>query len=386
MGIGIATRRYWLGLGCLAASFIGALPGTVQAQVPSVNGQCVLSTLLQGDTQAAGTLQSTCGQTWSGHGGTAVVARLQDGSVLVAGGDTPGQFGAIASTKAEAYLPQEGIFLPVGAMQAASYLPQFTLLGNGQVLVIDDFGTSEVYTPALLGFQKVGSPLKDHGPSEGSLTAFGQTNALLAGGWIGDTTLADAEVYHASTRSYTLTGSLNQGRFYHSAVQLADGRVLIVGGFTNGTTFGDPAARAEIYNPATGKFTLAARMITPRGNAYAVVLRDGRVLVAGGSITDFSQDLTSAEIYDPVSDTFRSTGSMVRTVPPFQFGIQPFVLPNGKVLIGDEIYDPASGSFSLAPGQPPLGGPMVMLLTGQVLQPGPYTAGPGQAYLYQPPR
>jgi hypothetical protein len=61
-----------------------------------------------------------------------------------------------------------------------------------------------------------------------------------------------------------------------SATLLGDGRMLVAGG-------GNPSATlsAELYDPASGRWTTTSRMTDYHGPA-AVLLQDGRVLVAGG--------------------------------------------------------------------------------------------------------
>ena len=54
---------------------------------------------------------------------------------------------------------------------------------------------------------------------------------------------------------------------------------------------------AELYDPATGLFARTGSLTAPRGGATATLLRDGRVLVAGGD--DGKRSLWSADLYDP---------------------------------------------------------------------------------------
>jgi len=397
MGIRMARQRHWIGLGCLAASLIGAMPGAVHAQlqlptVPTINPVCVATGLaLEIVTPPQpGSFQPTCGQMWSLQQGSAQIA-LKDGTVLVAGGSSDSAGDPTAA--AEIYHPALGTFLKVLDMPVLMYEPRPVLLGNGQVLITDGAyggGTpTQVYHPLMLQFSKVG-PLatKVQNLYYYSLTAFGTSNALVAGGITGGingTPVAEAEVYNASSQSYSFTGPLNQARYQHGAVALANGKVLVVGGLTApGLT--SPTASAEIYDPATGKFTSAGNMTTPRALPTVVRLGDGRVLIAGGgTFQPPYQDLDSAEIYDPASGRFSPTGSMQGGV----YGTEGFLMKNGKVLVvgNGNIYDPATGSFSYAPNKQPfqfaLDEVTVLLGTGQFLVAG--LLGTNAAYLYQPP-
>ena len=106
-------------------------------------------------------------------------------------------------------------------------------------------------------------------------------------------------------------GSLQIGRRLHTATPLADGRILVAGGFAAGTTVTD---RAETYATTAETFTLlSGRMRAPRTNHAAVRLADGRVLLCGGYREAFPGTLVStatAELFDPDTNTFTTTGDM----------------------------------------------------------------------------
>ena len=141
-----------------------------------------------------------------------------------------------------------------------------------------------------------------------------------------------------------------------SAVALQDGRVLIAGGTTNANV-GGVTNTAEIYDPTAQTFTQTGSMTVPRQGATATVLNDGRVLLAGGvQNVGFRSELSSAELYDPVAGTFSATGSM-RTA---REGHTATLLRDGRVLVAGgsdngthtldsaELYDPSTGTWSFA--------------------------------------
>ncbi|MCI0745855.1 MAG: immunoglobulin domain-containing protein [Verrucomicrobia subdivision 3 bacterium] len=172
---------------------------------------------------------------------------------------------------------------------------------------------------------------------------------LVAGGF---STGTSAELYDPATDTWTVTGSLRAARVYHQATLLPNGKVLIAGSLQNGGA-GQPSTSAELYDPATGTWTLTGPMKQARIFSTATLLPNGKVLVAGGG--------TGAELYDPASGTWTATGSPTS-------GGRATLLLNGKVLAGSELYDPATGTWT-ATGAPSGFGyyTATLLLTGKVL-------------------
>jgi hypothetical protein len=93
--------------------------------------------------------------------------------------------------------------------------------------------------------------------------------------------------------AWTATVPMNFPRRQHNATILADGSVLVTGGTRSGgggppQNFnnldpGQPVHIAELWDPATGRWTaLAAESVDRCYHATAVLLPDGRVLSAGG--------------------------------------------------------------------------------------------------------
>jgi hypothetical protein len=151
---------------------------------------------------------------------------------------------------------------------------------------------------------------------------------------------------------------LPAGRYNHTATVLKDGRVLVAGGADTA-----PTASARLYDPATNLWSDAGSMHNARHGQAAALLGDGTVLVAGGCVPDPNPDAicaytNTAEVYDPAAGTWTAAASMTtgRYEPTMT------VLGDGRVLVaggvGDvagksgtslasaEIYDPANKSWS----------------------------------------
>jgi N-acetylneuraminic acid mutarotase len=131
-----------------------------------------------------------------------------------------------------------------------------------------------------------------------------------------------AELYDLETGQWSATGSLSTPRLSHVAVRLANGRVLVAGGY------GDPSftrlTTAEIYDPDTGAWSAAGDLSVARANHMVTLLADGRVLVTGGSLGG-----SSAELYDPATGAWSSAGTMNLA----RYYHTATLLANGKVLV-----------------------------------------------------
>ena len=104
--------------------------------------------------------------------------------------------------------------------------------------------------------------------------------------------------------SVAQTGSMQYPRTFLNSVVLPTGQVVAIGGQSaaGATPFSDAssALAAEIWDPATGRFTTGASMTTPRNyHSVAMLLMDGRVLSAGGGLCNCASDHPDGEIYSP---------------------------------------------------------------------------------------
>ena len=142
---------------------------------------------------------------------------------------------------------------------------------------------------------------------------------------------------------------LPRHRMNHAAAVLGDGRVLVIGGTADGT---NALATVDIYDPVTRTVGVGPNLSTPRMSATATTTLDGKVAVIGGS--NGSQDLASAEIFDPATGQITLSASSLATP---RSGHNAFLLPNnnsilivggtsgGTDLNSAELYFPWTDSF-----------------------------------------
>ena len=298
---------------------------------------------------------------------------LPSGKVLISGPDNT----------AETYDPATGSFQSasqtvfthgIGAAAA--------LLGNGQVLIVGGVSaptSAELYDPVAGKFSATGSPVQPRGIYL-SATPLNDGRVLVVGGLAAaghgtaTTVNAGAEIYDPKTAKFTATGAMAANRDLHTATLLADGTVLIAGGYADadyGALPNTVFASAEIYDPSSGTFSNTSPMQQARGTHFAVLLADGTVLVGGGD------DVASAEVFNPATKSFRSVGSL--SVDRQQATAN--VLSSGQVLVADgftnyptatdtaELYNPAAETFTPTGSLRALRGvaTSALLLDGRVL-------------------
>ena len=103
----------------------------------------------------------------------------------------------------------------------------------------------------------------------------------------------------AGSPTYTPAASLNYARMHHNAVLLPDRTVFVCNGSAHGEDGAQATRIAEIYNPATNTWTVAATSSVIRlYHAVALLLPDGRVVAAGGN-PDRGVEERQLEIYSP---------------------------------------------------------------------------------------
>ena len=236
-----------------------------------------------------------------------------------------------------------GGWSPTGSMTQQRTEHATARLPNGQVLVVGSDNTCEIYDPAAGTFSPTGQTLFTHGNML-TATLLSNGRVLIVGGTVSPSA---AELYDPLSGAFVTTGLPVQPHgYFHSATLLNDGRVLIVGELVNAGTGGlatDTNAGAETYDPQTGTFAEAGAMASNRNLHTATLLADGQVLIAGGyakgAAAPDSTKFDTAELFNPSSGGFLLTGSMEEPRAAHFAAL----LPNGTALLGGgDFNDPTA--------------------------------------------
>ncbi len=292
-------------------------------------------------------------------------AVLPDGRVLIAGG-YGGAPGAYLATL-EVYSPGTGTFAALASSLATARIaPAAVALDANRVLVcggqtdydaaadsaeIVNVQTGVVTSAAnAMRSRRVGhrATLLTTGPRAGQVLV---TGGMTKPYFYGDPT-ATADLFDPTTGLFAPAGpNMAAARVYHTATRLADGRVLVAGGYPASGQW-DTAESAELYDPATGAFArTAGNLKNPRYGHAAVLLANGKVLLTGGETQ--SEDSDACEVFDPATGAFTAVASMLRS----RLHHTATLLPDGRVLVvgGDasyhyhgtaEVYDPVANTWS----------------------------------------
>ncbi|HUP70594.1 MAG TPA: kelch repeat-containing protein [Acidimicrobiales bacterium] len=338
-------------------------------------------------------------------------AALADGSFLLVGGtgsDSP-------APSAEVFDSSDSTWSLTKTPATASPSPSATVLPDGRVLVSGVNGYEVLMrptTPALPAITGVDPPsgptfgeptvtIRGRGLARVTAVRFGDVRAALAvpptdtqvvairpaqAQGIVDVTLTrpDGPDLSSPAGRYTYASGawINptslvscgcQGRSFHAAAALPDGRVLVTGGTENflaGDRFEAPEgeapritpfpvlATADIYDPTTRAWSPTGAMSAKRFQHTATALRDGTVLVVGGQ-DERGAALGSAERYDPASGTWSPAGRL--TVA--RLSHTATLLADGRVLVSGgataedtryaplvavEVYDPTLNLWASA--------------------------------------
>jgi hypothetical protein len=188
------------------------------------------------------------------------------------------------------------------------------------------------------------------------LVPLGDGRALLLSQGTEADIIPTAQLFDPATNAWRDTEPLNKHRAFYIAVPLADGRALVTGGENDQQ---QSFSSTYIFDPTTETWSKSGLLATARSNAAAAVLKDGRVLVMGGyfssgphigdrgpgglvlagfhpgrglldvDIPPFAPALATAELFDPATGTWSTTGSMAYA----RNGADAVTLADGRVLV-----------------------------------------------------
>src|SRR5262249_13289660 len=312
----------------------------------------------------------------AGHAET----RLTTGKVLITGGQNETAW----LNSALLYDQSTGTFTPTGNMVSARAFHTSTLLSNGMVLITGGeqgtglplLKTAELYNPITGKFTQV-SHIMTIAREKHTATLLLSGKVLIEGG-------KQADIYDPTAQTFTQTTNSISNRTGHAAQRLADGTVLITGGYVGRA----PQLDAYVFNPTTNSFGQVGNMTVARANHAMTLLLNGQVLVTGGFSGSSPHD--DVDLYDPTLQTFstahhmlyhRSNHSAVFVLPDPTHSAGRVLVIGGTTLESgfldtNEIYDPNTTIWSQE--NPPMtenrsGQTATLLLNGTVLVAGGLT-------------
>lgn len=279
--------------------------------------------------------------------------RLKDGRILVLGG--------IRSVTCHIFDPTTQTWSQTGSLSRTRYRNgglEAVELPDGRVLAVGgSFGetTCEIYDPDTGSWSDAPSLLHPH--ENGFVaTVLPTGDVLVAGGsapFTGPTPVC--EIYSPAKNTWRLTAPMQQPRYEPADTLLEDGRVLVVGGVKlekhGGYEMGVSQASCEVYDPVTEVWTKTASLFEARRSHDVIKLQNGHVIAAGG-VKNYWVDegngkghyeyaiLSSAEKFDPASNTWSVAGSMAEPRRDFRLAH----LRDGRILAAGGLRDDYDGS------------------------------------------
>lgn len=185
-----------------------------------------------------------------------------------------------------------------------------------------------------------------------------------------------ARLWNPTTGAFTTVPNSFSNIFCAGHSFLPDGRLLVAGGNANSFI---GLRDANLFDPVTRTWALAAPMAYARWYPTTVTLPDGRVLVVSGSTTCSTCIADVPEIYDSASNTWTPLpGALLPGPSPYPLYPFLFVLPDGRVLnpgsdedpMATRVLDVQTQTWTTVDSTVLEGGSAVMFQPGQVMKSG----------------
>jgi len=314
---------------------------------------------------------------------------LGDGDVLVAGGYQLHELtGRVELASAELFHPGSRSWTQAAPMKIGRDGASAALLPDGRVLVVggwegrccEEPESAEIYDPASNAWSEAAVPAELRGVE--TLTALSGGHVLLVGTFgphsYGALSVG-ARMYDPASGEWTTVAAPHAERQRDAAaILLANGDVLLLGGAKLEATpppvrtLTTPFATVEEYDPITNTWTDRAPLFIPRANHTASLLANGQVFVTGGwsgpsgaSLGPF-ETVSSSEIYEPATNTWRPTAPMRFA----RYEHTATVLGSGNVLVaGGPACSPETGIACLGFGEPPASGDCCAASSAEIYEP-----------------
>jgi len=288
----------------------------------------------------------------------------------------PGPDGGFPSREARAGDYDEfGTIDQTGDLEEGRYNHTATLLEDGRVLVT---GGTQDGKRALDSAELTGPVPGSWTPTarmsarrmRHTATLLGSGKVLVAGGYdgngwghpslfkhfngTGNLSLDSCELFDPGLGGFSPGPELGTGRFWHRSALLRDGRVLVAGGLNASEGV---LSSCELFDPGTNGWTPAAPLNTARVRFTATLLDNGSVLVAGGHDGTKKLPFSSCELYVPGEDVWHVVAPMNRA-RGYHSGA---LMRDGRLMVTGgfsgpgqpdwsdaEIYDPKEDTWTLA--------------------------------------
>jgi hypothetical protein len=231
-------------------------------------------------------------------GGSFTLVTGLDGRIYALGGmDSTGNN---AVSTAQVYDPSTDVWSSIASMPTPHLMHAAACGSDGRIYAIGGYVPYQGYSAAV----EVFTPGTGTWASAASLPTARQDLAAATGadgriytfGGVGASGIsAAAEVYDPTLGTWSSISPLSRARYGHAAAPGADGRVYVIGGQT-GATDSTVTGLVEAFSPTTGTWSIAPPLIAPSTGLAALNMRDGRIVVLGGS--NFSG------IYEDVLENF----------------------------------------------------------------------------------
>ncbi|MDG6225951.1 MAG: kelch repeat-containing protein [Candidatus Thermoplasmatota archaeon] len=266
-----------------------------------------------------------------------------------------------------------GSIQSVQAMHQGRFNHTATTLKDGRVLVTggtpDGYASlrsAEIFDPKTKDWDRLPDMLDPRMRHTSNILLSG--DVLIAGGYYGgghpsifhsykgpgNHSIDGCEIFDPSTLDFRRAAPMMTGRFWHRAVELKDGRIMVIGGL-NVTHSG--LGSCEIFDPTKGTWTEAASLNEPRARFTATVLANGSVIVTGGHNGTVKVPTSTCEIYIPTEDRWYRIAPM-NDARGYHSAL---LLGDGRLMVSggfsgpktpdhhsSEIYDPVLGIWTLS--------------------------------------